>query len=446
MPETGLWRRALAIALPLMLAESVNSILWIMDTYFVSRLGDAALAAVGVGGYLSWLTFSGGSLYYTGALVLVAQAVGAGDRKAASMSAGEALSANLLLSLPVVAGMWVFSPVLVGIIAGGGTSTIVKRLAIDYFRARLLGLPFTYSGLVLGAVYRGVGRTRPVLYSTILFSTVNGVLDPLMIYGLAGFPAMGVAGAGYASSIASVVYAVSLYIMAASTVGFSVRPRIPGIYAVKATRIGLPALVERLAFVGGNLAYIGAVARCGEDALAAHTIGVRIESLAFLPLFSIAESSAALAGQEMGAGRTLEAKRAGWEVAKLNGVAGLATMAVIIASSGLLPWVFTRSPRVASLAQIYLIIAAVTEPALAVVMALGMAIRGAGNTLVPTIVNLAGLYLLRVVPAGILPRLMPPGKCVLGAWLAMGIDVTGRGTVISIVYKRWFERIVKKVV
>ncbi len=446
VPDLALWKKALVIALPLMLAESVDSILWMMDTYFVSRLGDPALAAVGVGGYLGWLTFAGGSLYYTGALVLVAQAMGARDKEAASRSAGEILSANFLLALPVVLGMWLLAPLLVDVIAGDRVTLLVKQLSVDYYRARLLGIPFTYAGLVLGATYRGVGKTRPVLYSTIIFAIVNGVLDPLMIFGLAGFPKLGVAGAGYASSIANVVYATTLYAFAPPTVGFSVKPRIPSTYAVKATRIGFPALVERLAFVGGNLAYIGAVARCGEDALAAHTIGVRIESLAFLPLFSIAESSAALAGQEMGAGRISESKKAGWEVAKLNGVAGMATMIVIILTSGSLPWIFTDSTNVAHLARIYLLIAAVTEPALGVIMALGMAIRGAGNTTVPTVINLTGLYLLRVLPAGVLPGLMPQGLCVVGAWLAMGIDVTGRGAILAVVYRRYFERIARKVV
>lgn len=446
MPDYEVWKRALIIALPLMLAESVDSILWIMDTYFVSRLGDAAIAAVGVGGYLGWLTFSGGSLYYTGALVLVAQAVGANDRDAASKSAGEVLSSNFLLALPVVVGMWLLAPSLVDVVAGERVTRFVKNLSVDYYRARLLGIPFTYAGLVLGATYRGVGKTRPVLYSTVVFALVNGVLDPIMIFGLAGFPRLGVAGAGYASSIATVVYSVLLYLMAESTVGFSVRPRLPSAYAYKATKIGFPALVERLAFVGGNLAYIGAVARCGEEALASHTIGVRIESLAFLPLFSIAESSAALAGQEMGAGRVMGSKRAGWEVAKLNGIAGIATMVLIILTSGTLPWIFTDNAHVARLARIYLLIAAVTEPALGVIMALGMAIRGAGNTTVPTVINLIGLYFLRVIPAGFLPGLMPMGSCVIGAWLAMGIDVSGRGAILATVYNKYFERIAKRVV
>ncbi|MEB3765409.1 MAG: MATE family efflux transporter [Desulfurococcales archaeon] len=444
--DKEVWRKALVIALPLMLAESADSILWIVDTYFISRLGDEALAAAGVGGYLGWLTFSIGTLYYTGALVLVSQAVGASKKSTAEQSVGEILTANIILAIPVLILLWKTAPYLVDIIAGEKVGLTAKSLAIDYYRARLYGMPFAYMGLVFGAVYRGVGRTRPVLYSTIIFTIVNGVLDPILIFGLYSFPPLGISGAGYASSIANIVYAIGLYMYLPGHAGMKPVPRPPRHLAWKATKIGFPTLIERLVFVGGNLAYIGAVARCGEDALAAHTIGVRIESLAFLPLFSIAESGAALVGQAIGAGDPKKAKHMGVEVAKLNLVAGAISMVVILLLSNRLPYVFTESSDVARLAMYYLIIAGVTEPPLGVVMSIAMSIRGAGNTTIPTIINLSALYLLRIIPAGILPRFMPEGLCAVGAWLAMGIDVTGRSLILLWVYKRYFDKLARKLV
>jgi Na+-driven multidrug efflux pump len=173
---------------------------------------------------------------------------------------------------------------------------------------------------------------------------------------------------------------------------------------------------------------------------------VRIESLAFLPLFSIGESAATLAGQETGARNIKEAKRSGIEVAKLNFLAGAITMIIIIVLSSRLPRIFTNNLEVIRLARIYLIIAALTEPLYGAVISLAMAIRGAGNTTVPTIINLTGLYLLRVVPAGILSRRMPTSLCVVGAWISMAIDVVGRTLITVFVYRKYFERIVRRVV
>jgi len=442
----GVWRRALEIALPLMLAESVDSVLWLIDTYFVAGLGEAALAAVGAGGYLGWLMFVGGSLYFMGALVLVAQAVGAGDWERARRATGEALTANVALSLPLAAAAWHAAPALVDALTGPGVGAAVKAMAVEYFRARLLGLPFTYAALVLGAAYRGVGRTRPVFYATLAFATVNAVLDPLLIYGLLGAPRLGIAGAGYASAVASAVYAAGLWALAPRHLGFTPAPAPPRGLAWRATVLGAPALAERLAFVAGNLVYLGVVARCGEAALAAHTIGVRIESLAFLPIFAIGESAASLAGQAVGAGRVAEAKRYGWEVAKLNALAGALAAALIAALAPHAPSVFTGDPLVARLARDYLLIAAATEPFFGVAISLTMAIRGAGNTLVPTAINLASLYALRVAPATLLPRLLPEGLCVYGAWAAMAVDMAGRALVSAVVYRRWFERLARRVV
>ncbi len=446
LPDTSVWRRALEIALPLMLAESADSILWIVDTYFVSGLGDKALAAVGVGGYLGWLMFVGGSLFYMGALVLVAQYVGARDVNGARRATGEALTSNILLAVPLALAAYWFSPTLVSWLAGPRVDVEVKSMAVSYFHYRLLGLPFTYAALVLDAAYRGVGRTRPVFTATVAFTLVNAVLDPLLIYGMLGLPAMGVAGAGLASSIASAVYLVGLYVQAPRWLGYTPTPLPPGVLAWRAATIGVPALVERLAFVGGNLVYLGSVARCGEDALAAHTIGVRIESLAFLPIFAIGESAATLAGQAVGAGSVGEARRSGWEVAKLDMLAGVIAGIVIALLAPHLPWAFTDNPRVARLARDYLLIAAATEPFFGAAISLTMAIRGAGNTTVPTVINLSSLYLLRVLPATVIPRMLPPGLCVYGAWSAMAIDMGGRAAISTTVYRRWFERLARRVV
>ncbi len=439
-----MWRRALVIAVPLMLAESVDSILWIMDAYFVSRLGDKALAAVALGGYLGWMMFTLGSMFYMGALVLVSQAVGAGRRDLARRVAGEALSANLLIAAPLAVAAYAASPHLIGLLAGGSVTAETQALAVEYFRARLVGLPFAYAGLVLGAVYRGFGVTRPVFTSTVVFAVFNAVLDPILIFGLLGAPALGVAGAGYASSAANMVLAVMLSALTPRSLGVLVTPAAPGHWAVRAARVGAPTLAERIAIVSAHLAYLGVVARCGDVALAAHSIGVRVESLAFLPLFSMGEASASLVGQHVGAEDFKGGERAGWLTAQLSLILGVIVAVVLILASGVVPQAFTDDPRVEGLARIYLIMAALTEPFYAVSETLLMSIRGAGNTLVPTIVNAGSLYALRVPGAILLPRLLGPRLCAVGAWLAMVVDVIGRSLIAVVVYRRLFKRLARK--
>ncbi|GAB6147559.1 MATE family efflux transporter [Stetteria hydrogenophila] len=437
------WREALGIAVPLMLAESVDSVLWIVDAYFVGRLGEKALAAVSLGGYLSWMMFVLGFMFYVGVFVLVSQAVGAGRRGLAVRVAGEALSANLLLSVPISLAAYAASPLLVGTLAGSGASAEVRELAVEYFRARLAGLPPAYAGLVLGAAYRGFGLTRPVLASTAAAAVVNAVLDPVLIFGCLGAPALGLAGAGYASAIASAVDAAILLALAPRYLGVAVKPALWGRWAAKAASVGAPYLAERVATVAAHLIYVGVIARCGDVALAAHTIGVRIESLAFLPLFSMAEASGSLVGQRLGAGDVEGGEKTGWLVSQLSLATSLGVAAVLAAISGLAPKAFTDDPRVAGLARLYLLIAAATEPPYAVSEALLMSIRGAGNTLIPTLASTGSIYALRIPVAVVLSRKLGPSHCAVGAWLGMAADMAGRLALALFLYRRLFRKLAR---
>jgi len=436
--------RALRFALPLMLADSMESILWLVDAYFVSLLGEAALAAVGVGGYLGWLWFIGSTLYMTGVLVVASQAFGAGDRRLAGRAVSEGFTASLLLGVPAALIGYLAAPHLVDLVAGGASAG-VRAEAVDYFRVRVLGIPLIYAAMALDAGYRAAEASRPIALSVAAGAAVNALLDPVLILGAGPLPPLGVRGAALASVAAG---AVTLAVLLAFTreLGAPFRPAPPGRLALAMARLGAPALGERLAFVLGNVAYLAAVAYCGDHALAAHTIGVRVESLAFIPLFSLGTAAASIVGQEVGAGRVWEAKRVGWELAKLSALIGGVIGGLLALLAPVAPRLFTDDPVVAGLARDYLLIAAASQPSLATVFSLSQAIRGAGNTLAPTVVNLAGVYLLRVAPAMTLVRLLPQDTCVYGAWAAMLVDVVGRSLLFAAAYRLYFERLARRVV
>ena len=442
MIDKEIARRAWSIAWPLMLADSIDAILWITDTFFVSRLGDTSLAAVGLAGYLSWLFFIGSTMFLMGTLVLASQAYGARNYEAASRVTSESLVANTALASAVsVLGFYIVEDLLRLL---GGSEGVVRE-GSQYFRVRVIGLPLLYASMVYDSAYRAVGLTRPVLYSTVAAALANAALDPLLIFGLGPFPELGVRGAALASVVASGIQLVLLTYFS-SLLPFPVRPRIPRGWATRSAKIGLPSLLERLVFVGGNVVYVGSVAMCGEAPLAAHTIGVRVESLAFLPMFSIATAAGAMVGQEIGAGRLAEAKRIGWEVSKANALFGAVVGGSLVAFSPVIPGAFTGTEEVARLATLYLIIAGLTEPAFGFAVGLAQSIRGAGNTMAPTIINLGSLYALRLAPSYSLPSILPNSLCVLGPWISMGVDLASRALLFSFIYRRLFERLARKLV
>ena len=444
--DARLWRLALIIALPLMVAESLDSVLWITDTYFVSRLGDTAVAAVGLGGYLSWLAWTVASIFYIGTLVLVSQAIGAGDRNKASRAVQEATTLSLVVGLPVAAAFHLLSPQAVGLVAGSRVSPETRRLAVEYFRLRLLGVYASYPATVASAAYRATGRTRPVMIAGAAYTTINIVLDPLLIFGLGGLPPLGVRGAAVASSIATIVYLALLEAYLPGATGL--RPGIarPTRLSVVLSRVGAPTFAERILLVVGHLAYLGIVARCGDKSLAAHTIGVRVESLEFLPLFSLGEVTAALVGQAMGEGSPQEAKRRSLELSKLNLLTGTLVGLGVAALSRPLPMMFTHDPFTAHLATTYLALAAATEPLFGLSISLAMSLRGAGNTSTPFIVNLASYYSTRALLGPLLAARMPGPYCAIGAWLTMALDLGSRAILLSLLVDRMFHKLARRLV
>ncbi len=428
-----------------MLADSIDSVLWITDTFFVSKLGDTALEAVGLGGYLSWLVFSLGSLLYMGTMVVVSQAWGAGDREKAQQALAEAVSLSILISAPVVIGFWLASTELVGIIAGPRVSQEAKGMARSYFLARLASTPASYAALSLDSIFRATGKTRPIVKTSLTYALVNAVLDPILIYGLLGAPPLGVVGAGIASSVANTAFLLANMALLRET-GLKLSVARPSRIAMRIVNVGAPVLAERLTIVGGHLAYLSEIARCGDKALAAHTIGVRIESLAFLPLYSLSEATAVLSGQAMGREGAEKAKRVTLEGSLLSVAVGSITGAILALASRSLPSLFTEDPLVRTLSMAYLLLAAISEPLFGLAMSLSMGLRGAGNTRVPLLVNLISFYLARVLLPPALIGVAPKPVCAILVWISMVIDFSVRSIVFSIIVDKLLTRLARRVI
>ncbi len=432
--------RVLRESWPLIVAEGVGSLVWLIDTFFVSLLGDTAVAATGAGGYGAWLFSVFFTLFYVAALVLVSQSIGARQYVKASRISGEIITLSLLTSILLLLFAFIVAYDLMYFLS---SSENVSIIATDYFIARALGFPFAFILFVLDAIYRASEKNREILVSAVIVSVTNTVLDPVLIF-ILGY---GVTGAGLATTISYIPGLIYLAYNTRHRLGFPLRLSIPRENARLILKVGFPAMAERLLFSTGHSLYLAIVARCGEVALAAHTIGVRIEALAFLPAFALSTYSASIVGQRIGAQLLEKAEEEGWEITKassfLMGIIGL----LLAVSSPLIPLVFGVSREVASLAATYILLAALSEPLLGIVMVLGGAIRGAGNTKIPSILNVAGFYAFRVMPSFTLLIISLEGSlCPILLWIIMDIDLLLRSLLFIYVYKKYFKKIAKVLV
>lgn len=437
--DRELLSRVVSISLPMIISELSNSIYAITDTYFVKGLGTVALAGVGLGSYLSWLFFVVLSLFYNGVLIYVAQSYGAGKLVYARRGLSEAIVYGTIIVFSISFFGYVFGGYILMLQAGG--TGPVWEAAKAYFSIRVLGLPISLIAWSMDAGLRAIGATKQSMYVNLYSVGLNIVLDPLFIYGYAGFPRLGVVGAALATVISiALMIPLEYYYLAKHTLAPNkiYKPKI----VFKIMDLGLPVMIERLIFAAGNNVYISLISRCGEAALAAHQIGIRIESLIYMPGFAFSMAASALVGQEIGAENISGGRRIGWETIKLGVLFITLTGLIVAATSYYITMPFATDPVVHKLASIYLIIAGLSELGLGLAMVIGGAIRGAGNTRIPLIINAGSLYLSRIIPAMILVNYLG----VLGPWLAMFIDVYVRGIIFLIIFTRYFEKLARKIV
>jgi putative MATE family efflux protein len=425
-------RTVLTLALPIVGSDLLQRGVNVVDALLVGRLGAAELAAVGLSQLLLMFVMALVFGLGVGATVMVAFHTGATDERRRAWAARTVLlvggAATLIL---------------------GSAGILLSRAAVAFMGAdgRLLDLTLAYLHVtwylfgayvflhLMSAVFQGVGDTRTPLKAMVWVNVLHVVVAIPLIYGLAGFPRLGVAGAALASGLSEAAGAGWLLwvaarrgIFGARRLGWSQRE------LWRILRVGLPAVGERLITHGMQLVYARIVIHFGVAAYAAHQVGLNIESLSFLPGMGFAKAATALVGQRLGAQDAEGARRAAREANRL----GLTIMSLWGAAFVLFPhtWVgfFTTDPEVLGYSAPLMTVMGLLQPPLAVSMVIAGALRGAGETHVVLAAAIVGGWCVRLPLAyfgGVVGNL---GMTVV--WTTMILDWLARGAIVSWRFRR----------
>ena len=293
----------------------------------------------------------------------------------------------------------------------------------------------------------GAGDTRTGLLVMIGVATANIPLAWGLGFGFGGLPALGFVGIALGTSLSHVLGCVLvLAILAAGRYGLRLelhrfRPNFDLI--VRLLRVSVPAAFDNLTLVAGQLWFLSLVNQLGEVAIAAHGIALRWEALGYLSGTAFGTAAMSLVGQNLGARRPDLAKRSGWLAFGL-GAAMMSTMGVVFFT--LAWWMFylcaPDKPAIIEAGVPALRLVAFAMPGLAATIVLLAALRGAGDTRVPVLFTLIGFFAVRIPLAYLLirPTVTLPGDVVvtgaglglIGAWLAMFVDIYVRGVVLPL--------------
>ncbi len=426
-------RKIVRLAFPIIVVNLLYTVESMFSLVLVSGISASAVAAVGFSLSLLWFIYSLMALSYTGTSVLVAQKVGAGENPSPVLFTG--LLISFLIALPLT---FFGEDLVLFLMSTLGASEKVVSLSSDYLTPIFWFITIGFMTNTFYGAFNGAGDTRTPMKVAIFMNVINVSTAYLLIYGKLGLPKLGVQGAGWGIVLSELfAFFVYLYLTRFKAKPFRLEFTMDRELLLKFLRIGTPTAVERAITSLSFNVFVGFLAHFGDKVLAAHQIGLRVESISFMVGFGFMVASTVIAGQNYGAknlpGLVYGVKFTANLTAFLMGVLGL----VLILFPMYLTLPFSRDPEVIGWAVYYLVIVGISQVPMAYAVILSGALKGMGRTTVPMVVNVASFWLFRIIPSYFLLKIV---HSPLVPWVFMTVEMFIRAVLFYLAFRRELRR------
>jgi MATE family multidrug resistance protein len=426
----------LRLAGPVVLAELGWMTMGVVDTMMVGRLGAEAISAVSVGNALFHALSIAGLGLLLGLDTVVSQAFGAGDIEDCHHSLLQAVYITLVLAPLLMAVVFLSIPWL----RGWGLHPDIVDGSIAYARIAAWS---TFPLLLFTALRRylqGMGLVRAIMVVLVSANLVNVLANWLLVFGNAGFPALGVEGAAWATFWSRLYMCAALLVYVAyrehpNPAGFravSWRPDLERISRL--VRLGLPAAAQIGLEVGVFAAATTLAGTLNPAASAAHQIALNSAALAFMVPLGVSAAGAVRVGQALGRRDPQGAHRSGWTALFLGAGFMLCTGLLVLVAPGGILRVYTNDPAVMSRGFSLLFVAAAFQLFDGVQVVATGVLRGAGDTRTPMITALVCYWLLGL-PVGYY-LCFQLGWGVQGLWIGLCLGLITVGVILLFVWSR----------
>lgn len=411
-------RHLITFALPMLAGSLLQTAYSFINAIWVGQfLGKSALAAITVSFPVVFVLIALGAGLTMATNIQISQHWGARDLPSVLRVVNN--SSVLLLVLGI--GLTIIGELLTpAILRAMGTPPDVLSLAIHYMRIFLIGLPLGFGLFLVRSMLQGIGDSTTALYYLAGSVVFNTILDPVLMFGWLGFPALGLNGTAYASVIAQGMALGALIIMLRKR-----KNPVAPIIDLKqldwhttwtTIRIGIPSAIQQSLVSVGMVFITGIVNSFGESATAAFGAASRVDQLAFMPALTFSMAIATLSGQNIGANRHDRVNEVfKWGCILSGGITVLISILVVSWPRGLLR-IFTNDALVIDIGAEYLRIVGSCYVFFAIMFVSNGIINGAGHTPITTLISLIGQWVVRVPLAYGLSRHMGDIK---GVWIAI---------------------------
>ncbi|HSW57609.1 MAG TPA: MATE family efflux transporter [Dehalococcoidales bacterium] len=390
---------------PVIVLGVLYSVNLILEMIWVGRLGSAAIAGVGISGFIVFLVIAIKNGLGAGERALVARYVGGGDMVSARQVAGQAFVIATVYGLLVTAIGLLFAQPIFSLFNLAPEAVAEGVVYLKIIMAGWLTEAFWMTSFY---VMQASGDTITPMKIAIIIRVVNAVLCPFLVLGWWVFPSLGVSGAAITYIIATglgMLLCLGAFFYGKTRIKLTLSDFYPNTAIIRRIlRIGLPASISGLSKAFGDLIVTSLMIPFGTLALAAHNLLSRIELFINTPVLGFGTGASVLVGQNLGARQPAQAAKSGWSAAGLISAFMITCAVIILIWAEKIIGLFNVEPDLVTTGSTFLRIAVTGYLGMCFGNILQQCITGSGDTLPPMIISMTMLWVVQLPLAFLFTR------------------------------------------
>lgn len=429
--EGSVWASIIKMGLPSMLGFLGQHLYSLVNMFWVSRLsqGESAIAAVTFFTNMMFVFFSINHLIGPGSVAVISRRYGEKEYDKTEKAIKETVLLKLFFGVLFSGlGLWFLRDALLFVGARGETALLAEQYGV----IMMAGMPIMFATYSLFTAMRGVAN--PQLAMSLMFGStiLNAVLDPILMFGWLGLPAMGIKGAAVASVISfSLAFLIGLYLFFFDYTNVKLHPRgrervsLDSMWTL--IRIGIPAWLGEMSFSLSRLLITPMIAHFGTPVVAAYGIGMQVFGLGIAILVGIGLGLSSLIGHTVGSGKLDRARMTG-DKAIAFGVVVMAALGVVVAIFARpILRIFFTDPEAIAHGVTYLRTIAFSFPFFGALFMIENVHTGVGLNTPVMVISILQAWVFQVLPVFVATSLFGAGEVAVWWILALSGVVSAIG-------------------
>jgi len=440
LTQGSISKALIKLALPIMGTSFLQTAYTITDMFWIGKVGTKAAAAVGTGGFFTWLAMAFIILSKVGAEVGVAQSIGRDDIRDARRYIRHTIQLNVFLAILYSLTLIIFRDSLIGFFNLGDTEVI--QMATSYLVIVSLGLVFYFINPVFTGILNGYGDSKTPFFINMVGLIANIILDPLLIHGLGPIPAMGVKGAAIATVIAqgtvSLIFIFRIVLAKGALFNNIGLLKAPDIAHMKhIIKLSLPVALQNALFSIIAMFIAKIVAEWGHTPIAVQKIGSQIEAISWMTAGGFSTALSTFVGQNFGAKKWDRIYKGYFIAIGLVSIVGVGATLLLTLGAGPIFSIFLDEKEAVAHGIAYLKILGLSQLFMCIEITTAGAFNGLGKTVPPSIIGIV-FNALRIPAAMILS--MPHLFGLEGVWWSISMSSVFKGVILT----GWFILFLRK--